>query len=174
MTAGSSNLPTHLTYRKTPKFKQDQDAVGGQRVGKGLEEKPFGGRSLAHLHVGASRLDLPLRPTCLQTRAIEAVHAHRLGKSATAGVSGRLKQKDLNSHSARVRVPTQNLAGVEKVNSSHTGDPADHITRSHIFTPPGSRGVPAAGTGMKHILVLSPGARGQCATASQTPRTVHF
>lgn len=59
-----------------------------------------------------------------------------------AGVSRRLKQKDPNSHSARVRVPTQNLAGVEKVNSSHTGDPAGHITQSHIFTPPGSCGVP--------------------------------
>lgn len=53
------------------------------------------------------------------------MQTRRLGKSA--GVSRGLKQKDPNSHSARVRVPTQNLAGVEKVNL-HTGDPAGHIT----------------------------------------------
>lgn len=84
------------------------------------------------------------------------MHAHRLGKSAAAGVSRRLKQKDPNSHSARVRVPTQNLAGVEKVNSSHTGDPADHITQSHIFTPSGSCEVPAAGTGIASPVAWRP------------------
>lgn len=99
------------------------------------------------------------------------MQTRRLGKSAAAGVSRGLKQKDPNSHSARVRVPTQNLAGGWK-KLIHTPVIPQATSPSHTsLQRPGAEGVQDAGTGMKHILVLSSGARRQTATVRQTSRT---
>lgn len=98
------------------------------------------------------------------------MQTRRLGKSAAAGVSRGLKQKDPNTHSARVRVPTQTLRGWKKL--IHTPVIPQATSPSHTsLQRPGAEGVQDAGTGMKHILVLSPGARRQSATVRQTSRT---